>query len=99
MSRIGSAREELPWFPTINYDLCISDLRCLLFCPHDVFEWDRKTGRPIVARPYNCAPGCDLCAQDCATDAVTLPSKREFRAALRRLRAEARKAGPPLAGG
>ena len=99
MSYPGVPSEKLPWFPTINYDLCISDLRCLLFCPHDVFEWDRKTGRPIVAWPYNCVPGCDQCARDCAAGALTLPSKREFRAALRRLRAEARKASPPLVGG
>jgi NAD-dependent dihydropyrimidine dehydrogenase PreA subunit len=90
---------KLLWFPTIDYALCVSDLGCLLFCPYDVFDWDKETGRPVVAHPYNCVPGCDMCAEDCALGAVTLPSKREFRAALRRLRAEARKPSAPLAGG
>lgn len=94
-----SAVPRLPWFPTVNYDRCISDLECMAFCPNDVFDWDKDTGRPVVARPYNCVPGCDMCAEDCARGAVTLPSKREFRAALRRLRAEARKPSPPPAGG
>jgi len=90
---------KLPWFPTIDYDICVSDLGCLLFCPNDVFDWHKETGRPVVARPYSCAPGCDMCAEDCALGAVTLPSKREFRAALRRLRAEARRPSAPLDGG
>lgn len=93
MSRIGSAREKLPWFPTINYDLCISNLGCMIFCPYDVFDWDKETGRPIVARPYNCLPGCDTCARDCTRGAVTLPSKKQMRAIIRKLRAELRQAG------
>jgi NAD-dependent dihydropyrimidine dehydrogenase PreA subunit len=92
MSRIGPAREKLPWFPTINYDLCISNLGCLIFCPYDVFDWDKETGRPIVARPYNCLPGCDMCVRDCARGAVTLPSKKQMRAIIRNLRAELRQA-------
>jgi NAD-dependent dihydropyrimidine dehydrogenase PreA subunit len=92
MLRIGPAREKLRWFPTINYDLCISDLGCLIFCPYDVFDWEEETGRPIVARPYNCVPGCDMCARDCATGAVTLPSKKQMRAIIRKLRAELRQA-------
>jgi NAD-dependent dihydropyrimidine dehydrogenase PreA subunit len=92
MLRIGPAREKLPWFPTINYDLCISDLGCLIFCPYDVFDWDKETGRPIVARADNCVPGCDMCARNCATGAVTLPSKKQLRGMVRKLRAELRKA-------
>jgi len=99
MSRPGTPAPKLPWFPTINYDLCRSDLGCLLFCSQDVFDWDKETGRPIVARPSNCVPGCDLCAQDCVNGAVTLPSKTKVRAMIRKLRAEARKPSPPLAGG
>lgn len=98
MSRPGTPRPKLPWFPTINYDLCRSDLGCLLFCSQDVFDWDKETGRPIVARPYNCVPGCDLCAQDCATGAVTLPSKTKVRTMIRKLRAEIREASAPSGG-
>ena len=86
----GMLREKLPWFPTINYDACLMDLTCLSFCPYDVFEWEVATGRPIVAHPYRCVPGCFSCAQTCKAHAISLPGKRQLRATLRRLRAEAR---------
>ena len=88
-------REKLPWFPTINYDLCAADLECLNFCPHEVFEWDEETGRPIVAHPYDCLPGCDSCRQNCTNHAISFPSKRELRAELRRLREEDQAATTP----
>lgn len=99
MSYPGIPREKLPWFPTINYDVCTSDLVCLNFCPHEVYEWDADTGQPIVAHPNNCVPGCDSCAQLCKAQAITFPSKEEFRKALRRLRDEVRKASQPASGG
>jgi NAD-dependent dihydropyrimidine dehydrogenase PreA subunit len=78
-----------PWFPTINYDACLADLDCLNFCPYEVFEYDAETGRPYVARPYNCVPGCDSCAQLCPAQGIRFPSPEEFRAALQRLRGDA----------
>jgi NAD-dependent dihydropyrimidine dehydrogenase PreA subunit len=92
MSDPDLPRAKFPWFPTINYDLCASNLECLIFCPHEVFDWEKETGRPIVARPYNCVPGCDMCARNCARGAVTLPSKKQMRALMRKLRAELRRA-------
>lgn len=90
MSDFSLKRKKLPWFPTINYDACTSDLECLNYCPHEVYEWDMATGRPIVAHPYNCVPGCNSCAQICKAHAIVFPNKPQFRALLRRLRAEAR---------
>ncbi|MBI1941605.1 MAG: ferredoxin family protein [Acidobacteria bacterium] len=94
MTESEIVRDGFPWFPTIDYDVCISDLDCVNFCPHEVFEWDKDTGRPLVARPDNCVPGCDSCAQLCHEKAISFPSKEEFRQAMRRLRAEARNASP-----
>lgn len=99
MSHPVISRESIPWFPTINYKVCQSDLNCLIFCPHGVFEWDPGTGRPVVAHPYNCVPGCDSCQQRCTTGALTLPSKETIRAAVRRLRQTARGASPPAGSG
>jgi NAD-dependent dihydropyrimidine dehydrogenase PreA subunit len=95
MAPRNTPREKLSWFPTINYDVCISDLTCLNFCSYDVFEWDEDTGRPIVAHPYRCVPGCQSCAETCRAKAISLPSKEEFRARLRRLRGEARTPAAP----
>ena len=88
MSEPRIPRNKFPWFPTINYELCISDLTCVNFCPHNVFDWDKETGRPVVARPDDCVPGCDSCAQLCHEKAISFPSQEEFRQAMRRLRAE-----------
>ena len=92
-SKPHTLRERLPWFPSINYDACLSDLTCLSFCPYEVFEWEAATGRPVVAHPYRCVPGCISCAQSCKAHAILLPGRRQFRATLRRLRAEAGIAG------
>jgi NAD-dependent dihydropyrimidine dehydrogenase PreA subunit len=78
----------LLWYPTIDYDVCRSDLTCLNFCPQGVFEWEEETGRPVVAHPYRCVPGCNLCAETCTAHAISFPSREQVRAALRRLRAE-----------
>ncbi len=89
MSEPRIPRHKFPWFPTIDYALCISDLECVNFCPHDVFEWDKETGLPFVARPDDCVPGCDSCAQLCHEKAISFPSQEEFRRAMRHLRGEA----------
>ena len=84
-------REKFPWFPTIDADACRADLQCLNFCPHDVFEWDSQTGRPIVAHPLRCLPGCEICLEVCHTGAISLPGKNEVQVTLRRLRGEGNK--------
>ncbi len=82
-------REKFPWFPSIEYSTCLADLECLNFCPYEVFEWDQATGKPTVAHPYRCLPGCDLCLQNCRTGSISLPSKRQWKAALQKLREQA----------
>ncbi len=81
-------REKLAWYPTINYDLCLTDLGCLNSCPNDVFGWDRESRRPMVLRPINCSPGCDICLQGCRAGAISLPDRFQWRLALRRFRGE-----------
>jgi NAD-dependent dihydropyrimidine dehydrogenase PreA subunit len=83
-----SRRERFPWFPTINCEACLADLECLNFCPAAVFDWDRATGKPVVARPFDCIPGCRMCAENCKAKGISLPGKKEVAAALKRIRAE-----------
>ena len=42
-------REKIPWFPSINYDLCKGAKECLAFCPHRVFERRDNGTRLVVA--------------------------------------------------
>ena len=79
-------RQKFPWFPTVDADACRADLNCLNFCPHDVFAWDSKTGRPLVAHPLRCLPGCDICLTGCPSGAISLPTKREVQVTLKKLR-------------
>jgi NAD-dependent dihydropyrimidine dehydrogenase PreA subunit len=81
-------RERFPWFPILNGDVCLADLECLNFCPADVFDWDPATGKPVVARPFDCIPGCRSCAEKCKAKGISLPGKKEVAAALKRIRAE-----------
>jgi len=84
---LDSLRKKIPWFPNIDYRLCRKDLRCLNYCPHDVFDWDPKTGRPVVAHPLRCSPGCQICLESCDAGALSLPTKEEFQDAFETLRA------------
>ena len=95
MSRLRSRRERFPWFPTIDCQVCLADLECLTFCPADVFDWDPGTGKPVVARPFDCIPGCRSCAENCKAKGIKLPGKKEVAAALKRIRAEDRVLSPP----
>jgi NAD-dependent dihydropyrimidine dehydrogenase PreA subunit len=88
VSRLRSRRERFPWFPTINCEVCLADLECLNFCPAGVFDWDPATGKPLVARPFDCIPGCRICAENCKANGISLPGKKEVAAALKRIRAE-----------
>ncbi len=86
MARIP--RELIPWYPTVNTDLCTGDRACFDFCRNDVFAWDEETGRPIVKNPYSCVLGCDACAQVCPAGAIAFPTQEELKATVRRLREE-----------
>jgi NAD-dependent dihydropyrimidine dehydrogenase PreA subunit len=86
MPLLDHLREKLPWFPTLDPNACRMELECLNSCPHDVFEWDAKSGRPIVAHPLRCSPGCNICTEVCDAGAISLPTKGEFQVAMRKLR-------------
>lgn len=88
MAKFRSRRERFPWFPAIDSEVCIRDLECLNHCPAEVFDWDAGTGRPVVARPLDCIPGCRSCAENCKIHCISLPGKEEVAAALKRIRKE-----------
>lgn len=81
---MGIPREEIPWFPTIDADLCSSCGSCLDFCTNGVFVQGDTSVQ--VVNPYNCVVGCDACARDCPTGAISFPDKRELIQQLRQLR-------------
>lgn len=87
---MGIPREEIPWYPVIDEDLCNNCAACMDFCSNDVFaEGDLST---IVANPYNCVVGCAACKTECETGAISFPSKEELVKTLNELRNQYKKA-------
>lgn len=82
----GIAREEIPWYPRVDYDTCVGCQECLNFCANGVYEWDGNDHHPIVRNPYNCVVGCSACAKLCPMEAISFPSREELVALMRELR-------------
>ena len=82
----GIPRREIPWYPRINYELCIGCGQCYNFCPHGVYEWDEEKDRPVVVNPYECVIGCVACGRICDQDAISFPKKEEINDLIKRLR-------------
>lgn len=83
---MGIPREEIPWYPTINPDLCINDNLCIDFCSNDVFAQGEL--HTEVVNPYNCVVGCSACAKVCPVEAITFPDKKELIKILNELRSK-----------
>lgn len=80
----GVPREEIPWFPIINPELCDSCLKCLEFCPHDVYE--AVDGKLDVARPMSCIVSCSSCKNVCSRKAIFFMERRDLNMLLNMLR-------------
>jgi NAD-dependent dihydropyrimidine dehydrogenase PreA subunit len=80
----GLPREEIEWYPKIDYNLCTGCGACIEFCPNNVFK---KNGeKVVVAKPYDCTVGCKACAQRCPVGAINFPTREELKQMLRILR-------------
>jgi NAD-dependent dihydropyrimidine dehydrogenase PreA subunit len=82
----GIPRREVPWYPTVNYELCIGCQACIEHCPADVYEWDDAENHPIVVNRYNCMVYCKGCANACSEDAISFPDKEQIVALVKELR-------------
>lgn len=81
---LGIPREEIPWYPTINPDLCTKCNACIDFCTNDVFASGEFS--TIVKNPFNCVVGCSACEKLCDTGAISFPNEKEFVILLQKLR-------------
>jgi NAD-dependent dihydropyrimidine dehydrogenase PreA subunit len=84
----GILRSKIPWYPTIDYEKCLSCGKCVDYCKLGTYEFEEKTGnkRPIVKNPNNCVVLCSGCDAICPTGAIKHPSKTETRQIIRKLR-------------
>ena len=82
----GIPRDQIPWFPTIDFATCVGCQECFKFCKNGVFEWDEAQNQPKIAQPYNCVVGCASCANLCDSGAITFPSLQTLRETIKRLK-------------
>ena len=83
----GLPRSKIPWYPTIDYEKCISCGKCVDYCKLGVYEFQESQGkkRSVVKNPNNCVVFCTGCEAQCPAKAITHPSKKETRKIIRKL--------------
>jgi MinD superfamily P-loop ATPase len=72
----GYPREKIDWFPTVDQEKCVKCAMCMN-CGKNVYDWTKKG--QVVARPYDCVPGCNTCAILCMGDAISFPPPEYIR--------------------
>jgi len=84
----GIPREKIPWYPTINYEKCISCGKCVEYCTLGTYALKEKDGKkkPVVERPTNCVVLCSGCDSICPAGAISHPSKKQTRETIKNLR-------------
>ncbi len=70
----GYPRESIPWFPTINEDLCNGCGVCLKLCSSHCLA-PTENDKVWVANPFACVIGCSSCATVCKPKAITFPPR------------------------
>jgi len=78
---LGIPRQEIPWFPEVDDEKCISCFKCVDFCKLKVYgekkDYDGSDSEPAkVKNPYNCVVGCIGCQSICPEDAIDFPSTK-----------------------
>jgi len=83
----GVPRNKIPWYPTIDYDKCISCGKCVEYCHLGVYESEENKGkkRSIVRNPNNCVVFCTGCEEQCPAGAITHHSKEKTQKIIRKL--------------
>jgi NAD-dependent dihydropyrimidine dehydrogenase PreA subunit len=79
-------REKIPWYPTIDEQLCTNCGVCVDFCTHGVYAVEDI--RTVVTAPYSCIVGCSGCESQCAAGAIKFPEMEQFLHTLRELRVQ-----------
>lgn len=58
-----------PWYPVIDYSLCVECSICTDKCKNGVYD-KSKAPTPVVINPKNCIEGCRGCGNLCPQGAI-----------------------------
>jgi len=70
----GYPRESIPWFPSVNEEMCDGCGICLKLCSTHCLALT-ENGKVWVADPFACVVGCSSCANVCKLKAITFPPR------------------------
>jgi len=89
---LGIPRKLIPWFPSIDDDLCSDCGLCVEACKHQTYA-SSDSGKVVVANPYHCEVYCESCRFQCPLGAISFPDRK----AIKRIFKELRQQYPPAA--
>jgi NAD-dependent dihydropyrimidine dehydrogenase PreA subunit len=69
----GIPRKEIPWFPTVDADVCIGCTLCYTTCGRGVYEMQDNKAVPVNA--MSCMVGCSTCGTVCPVQAISFPDR------------------------
>jgi len=81
---LGLPRNEIHWYPKIDYDLCNNCGLCLEKCARKVYA--KQGDKVVVAQPYECLVSCEICGHLCPVGAISFPPRAELKQMLKTLR-------------
>ena len=84
----GIPRNKIPWYPSIDYEKCISCGKCVDFCHMGAFAFEEKEGkkRSVVKNPNSYVVFCRGCEDICPAGAITHPSEEETQKIIEKLK-------------
>jgi len=83
---LGIPRKLIPWFPTIDEELCSNCGLCVKACKHGTYAVSENPDRVIVADPYACEVYCESCRFQCPVGAISFPDRKAFKLIFKELR-------------
>ncbi|MGD0070811.1 MAG: ferredoxin family protein [Candidatus Bathyarchaeia archaeon] len=84
----GIPRNKIPWYPSINYEKCVSCGKCVDFCHMRAFGFEKKDGKKktVVKNQNACVVMRRGCEDICPAGAITHPSEKETQKIIEKLK-------------